>query len=69
MPTCAARPHTDPRGAETALLDNQVQLMAEVDLALALAGATSLRELDRSWISAVTLEDALRSPAAPVGAA
>jgi hypothetical protein len=28
--------------------------MAEVDLALALAGGDSVRELDRSWISAVS---------------
>jgi len=36
-------------GVET-LIQN---LMAEVDLALALAGGTSVRELDRSWISAI----------------
>jgi hypothetical protein len=39
--------------------------MAEVDLALALARATSVRKLDRSWISAVKPEDALRPPSSP----
>ena len=42
--------------------------MAEVDLALALAVATSVRKLDCSWISAVKPEDASRPPAAPAGA-
>jgi isopentenyl diphosphate isomerase/L-lactate dehydrogenase-like FMN-dependent dehydrogenase len=27
-------------------------LMAEIDLTLALAGGTSIRELDRSWLTA-----------------
>jgi hypothetical protein len=39
--------------------------MAEVDLALALAGDTSVRELDRSWISAVKPEKCDATPAAP----
>jgi hypothetical protein len=39
--------------------------MAEVDLALALARATSVRKLDRSWISAVKPEDALKPPSKP----
>jgi lactate 2-monooxygenase len=40
-------------GGQTGVETLVQNLMAEVDLALALAGGTSVRELDRSWISAV----------------
>jgi lactate 2-monooxygenase len=39
------------RDGVEALLQN---LMAEIDLTLALAGATSIRELDRSWLQQVS---------------
>jgi isopentenyl diphosphate isomerase/L-lactate dehydrogenase-like FMN-dependent dehydrogenase len=38
------------RGVE-ALVEN---LMAEIDLTLALMGGTSIRELDRSWLTAAS---------------